>query len=120
MEVVMKKLIETIEHDKERAAQKDEQIKSLIESIRLMPGVQNPVAVNVQPAVIDPVVVRAEKVQRLAMNMRKSNRIKIFKASSDSDIQIFLKKFGEELNTLKQMVRIVNDLTKDEYLYTNL
>ena len=49
----------------------------LIDSIKNMPGGQNQVAVTVQPAVIDPVVVRAEKVQRLAMNMCKSNRIKI-------------------------------------------
>ena len=130
MEELMRKLIETqqqlaqsvasqqeqIKNNQERMLQKDEQIVSLIDSIKNMPGGQNQVAVTVQPAVIDPVVVRAEKVQRLAMNMRKSNRIKIFKASSDSDIQIFIKKFGEELNTLKQMVGIDNDLTKEEYV----
>ena len=76
MEDFMKQMVESM-------ARKDEQIASLIESIKSMPGVQNPVAVNVQPAVLDPVVVRAEKDQRLAMNMRKSNRIKISKASSD-------------------------------------
>ena len=60
---------------------------------------QQQVAVTVQPAAVAPDIVCAEKVQRLAMSMRKSNRIKVFKASGDSDIQIFLKRFGEELIT---------------------
>ena len=103
----MKKMAETV-------ALQQAQIADFINVIKAMPGIQNPVAVNVQPAIVVPAVVRAEKVQRLAMSMRKSNHIKIFKF--DSDIQIFIKKFGEELNTLKQMVGIDNDLTKDEYV----
>ena len=83
----------------ETAKLQQQQIAALIEAINIMPGVQNPVAVTVQPAVVDPALIRAEKVQRLAMSMRKSNRIKVFKASGDSDIQIFLKRFGEELIT---------------------
>ena len=103
----LKQMVETVKLQQE-------QIASLIESIKAMPGVANPVAVNVHPAPPDVAVVRADKVQRLALCMRKSNRIKLFKF--DSDIQIFIKKFGEELNTLKQMVGIDNDLTKDEYV----
>ena len=40
-----------------------------------MPGVSAPVAVTVQPAQVAVDVVRAEKVQKLAMCMHKSNRI---------------------------------------------
>ena len=50
------------------------------------------------------------------MSMCKSNRVKVFKASGDSDIQIFIKRFGEELITLKQMVGINDELTKQEYV----
>ena len=116
LEEILKLLADTLAEATVERVQHKEEMASLIESIKHMPGVQQPVALNVQPAVIDPVVVRAEKVQSLAMNMRKSNRIKIFKACSDSDIQMFIKKFGEELNTLKQMVGIDNDLTKGEYV----
>ena len=108
-EEYMKQLVETV-------ALQQGQINNLIETIKLMPGVQNPVAVTVEPAVIAPDVIRAEKVQRLALNMRKSNRIKIFKANNDSDIKLFIKKFDEELKSLKLMVGIVDDLTKEEYV----
>ena len=67
-EEYMKQLVETV-------ALQQGQISNLIETIKLMPGVQNPVAVTVEPAVVAPDVVRAEKVQRLSLNMRKSNRI---------------------------------------------
>ena len=48
--------------------------------------------------------------------MRKSNRIKVFKANNDSDIRKFIKKFGEELKSLKPMVGIDDALTKEEYV----
>ena len=101
MDETVKALLEQMKQQQERAAAKDVIIEGLLESIKNTQAAQQQVAVTVQPAVVDPDVVRAEKVQRLAMSMRKSNRIKVFKASGDSDIQIFIKKFGEELNTLK-------------------
>ena len=81
-----------------------------------MPGVAAPVAVTVQPAQVEANVVRAEKVQRLAMSMRKSNRIKVFRHTNDSDIRKYIKKFNEELKSLKPMVGINNDLTQPEYV----
>ena len=90
------------------------EMADLIASIKDIQAV--PPTVNVQPAPLDQNAVCAEKVQRLAMSMRKSNRVKVFKASGDSDIQIFLKRFGEELITLKQMVGINDDLSKQEYV----
>ena len=50
------------------------------------------------------------------MSMRKSNRVKLFKASGESDVQKFLKRFAEELVTLKQLVGIDDNLTKQEYV----
>ena len=89
-----------------------QQIASLIDAIKAMPGIANPMAVNVHTAPPDAVAVRADKVQRLALCMRKSNRIKPFRF--DSDIQIFIKRFGEELTSLKQINGIDFVLTRDE------
>ena len=91
----MRQLAETVE-------QQQDQIKSLIQALQRMPGVQEPVRVNVEPAVVADAVVRAEKVQKLALNMRKSNRLKPnpFKVTSDSDVKLFIKKFDEELKSL--------------------
>ena len=116
LEETLAEMAEKSNEQQSQILQQQNQIADLIEAIKLMPGVQNPVAVNVQPAPIDQAVVRAEKVQRLSINMRKSNRIKVFKASNDSDIRKFIKKFGEELKSLKPMVGIDDALTKEEYV----
>ena len=81
-----------------------------------MPGIARPVAVTVQPAQVDADIVRAEKVQKLSMCMRKSNRIKVFRHTNDSDIRKYIKKFEEELKSLKPMVGINNDLNRAEYV----
>ena len=60
--------------------------------------------------------VRAEKVQKINLNIRKSNRLKPFKVSNDSDIKLFLKKFDEELQNMKVMVGLNANLTKEEYV----
>ena len=96
--------------------QQQNQITSLIEAIMVMPGVNAPVAVTVQPAQIAAEVVRADKVQRLAMCMRKSNRIKVFRHSNESDIRKYIKKFDEELKSLKSVVGITDALTQAEYV----
>ncbi|CAL4100991.1 unnamed protein product, partial [Meganyctiphanes norvegica] len=111
----MSNLEEIIAKMAERSLEQQGQIAGLIEAIKAMPGVQNPVAVTVQPAVIDPAIARADKVQRLSMSMRKTNRIKEFKGN-DSDIRIFIKKFEGELATLKPMVGIADNLTDLEYI----
>ena len=108
-EECMRQLADTVQ-------QQQDQIKSLVQALQRMPGVQEPVRVNVQPAVIAAEVIRAEKVQKLALNMRKSNRFKPFKVTSDSDVKLFIKKFDEELKSLKIMVGIDFNLTKEEYV----
>ena len=113
-EQYLKQLMDTVVQQRDQMAAQQGQIADLVNALKAMPGVQRPVAVNVQPAPVDPNIVRTEKVQRLSLNLRKSNRIKVFKA--DSDIQVYLKKFGEELNSLKQMVGIDDDLSRDEYI----
>ena len=50
------------------------------------------------------------------MNIRKSNRLKLFKATAENDIELFLKKFKEELNNMKVLVGLDGDLTRNEYV----
>ena len=50
----MKQLVETV-------ALQQKRIANLIDAIQLKIGIAAPVAVNVQPAVVDPLVARAEK-----------------------------------------------------------
>ena len=59
---------------------------------------------------------RKEQIQNLVLNFRKTNKLKPFKGNSESDIDLFLKKFTEELNTNKLLVGLSNDLTRDEYV----
>ena len=59
---------------------------------------------------------RKEQFQTLVFNFRKTNRLKQFKGNSESDIDLFFKKFHEELNTNKILVGLSSDLTRDEYI----
>ena len=59
---------------------------------------------------------RKEQIQNLVLNFRKTNQLKPFKGNSEIDIDLFLKKFTEELNTNKLLVGLNNDLTRDEYV----
>ena len=87
------------------------QITELLQVLRAPP----PVRVDLQQPPVADAVVRAEKIQKLAINMRKSSRLKPFKVTADSDIKLFLKKFEEELKTMKAMVGVVDDLSKEEF-----
>ena len=84
--------------------------------VQLMEQLKSPPAVTFVPTAPNVDAVRKEKIQNLILNIRKSNRLKPFKGNSDSDIELFLKKFTEELNTIKVLVGINNDLTRDEYV----
>ena len=92
------------------------QIEGLIDAIKQMPGVTDPVRVTVNAPVDRAEDVRARKIQNLAINLRKSNRIKPFKVNDAADIRKYIKKFEEELKSLKPMVGIDNDLTQAEYV----
>ena len=84
----------------------------------LLQQIKNPAPLQVQyvPAAPNDADVRAEKVQKINLNIRKSNRLKLFKVSNDSDIKLFLKKFDEELQNMKVMVGLDENLTRDEYV----
>ena len=94
--------------------QQQKQIESLIDAIKVMPGVNAPVKVTVEATQPTPEEVKADKVQKLAVCMRKSNRVKPFRF--DQDILVFLKRFKEELASLKSICGINFDLSKEEYI----
>ena len=48
--------------------------------------------------------------------MRKNSRLKIYKHDGEADIRRYIKKFDEELKSLKVMVGNANDLEKAEYV----
>ena len=93
-----------------RSTLQDQRIATLMEQLK------NPAPVQYVPAAPNADAVRKEKVQGINLNIRKSNRLKIFKVSTDSDIKLFLKKFEEELNNMKVMVGLDGNLTRDEYV----
>ena len=90
----------------------DARIAALLEQLKQPP----PVQVQYIPAAPAAAEIRAEKVQKITLNIRKSNRLKPFKVSNDSDIKLFLKKFDEELQNMKVMAGLNGNLTKEEYV----
>ena len=63
-----------------------QQFNELLAAFRQIPQIGGELRAVVQPQQLDPVVVRAEKVQRLTLALRKSNKIRDFRDVSDSDI----------------------------------
>ena len=104
LQELLTRMVTKNEEQDARILAQQNQIQQLLQTL------QNPP----QPQVADGVL-RAEKIQKLAINMRKSARFKPFKVTADSDIKLFLKKYGEELRTMKAMVGIADELTKEEY-----
>ena len=82
-EEYMKQLMDTVVQQRDQMAAQQNQISDLVNALQAMPGVRNPVEVQVQPAPIAANVIRTEKVQKLSLNLRKSNRIKRYKADTD-------------------------------------
>ena len=93
-----------------RSAQQDQRIAQLLEQLK------NPAPVQFVPAAPNADNVRKDKVQSINLNIRKSNRLKLFKATAENDIELFLKKFKEELNNMKVLVGIDGTLTRNEYV----
>merc|ERR1711888_46458 len=61
------------------------------------------------------VVARAEKISKIQLNLRKSNKLKEFKESTEtSTVKEWLSRFDTEINTLKKMAGIAGDLSREE------
>ena len=85
----------------EQSKRSQAQVADLVATIQQMPGVAGPINVAVQQTAPDGAAVRADKVQRIAIGIRKSNRIKDFKHHKDSNVRMYIKKFDEEIKSLK-------------------
>ena len=94
----------------DRTAIQDNRIEELLQAVK------NPGPLQYMPAPVNDGDVRKAKVQSINLNIRKSNRLKLFKASTDNDIELFLKKITEELNNMKVLVGLTEDLTRNEYV----
>ena len=113
----MDERIEKLVHDAvEQGVESRQQLNELLKAFKNIPQIGGEIQAIVQPLQPDANVVRAEKVQRLTLALRKSNKIKDFKESSETDIKTWLKKFDFEIVALKRMVGIGDDLTKAEYI----
>ena len=89
----------------------DEKFATLIASI------QQPGPITVRAPDPDADAVRADKIQKVNVNMRRSQRFKPYKVSTDTDIKLFLKKFDEELTNVKSLVGLAGeDLKKEEFV----
>ena len=109
---LLAQLVARSEIQDKKMAEHQQTITELLQQIR------NPAPLRVQyvPAAPNDADVRADKVQKINLNIRKSNRLKLFKVSNESDIKLFLKKFNEELTNMKVMVGLDENLTRDEYV----
>ena len=87
-----------------------EQVTALCQTL----AAKGPVEVQVQPAQRNAADVRAERVQQLALNLRKSTRVKVYKP--EADVNVYLRKFAEEIKTLKHIAGIDDDLLRGEYV----
>ena len=101
---LLSRLVTSSEKHEERYVQQQGQIAELLKTLK------------VPPPGPDNGAIRAEKVQKINFNLRKSARLKPFRVSADSDIKLFLKRFDEELQNMKAMVGLNEVLSRDEYV----
>ena len=67
---------------------REKQLNDLITILQGIPQYGGEIRAVVQPAQPDPNAVRADKMQRLTLGLRKSNKIKDFKDTAESDIRL--------------------------------
>ena len=98
-----------------RDAEHKDEMNRLIEALAQRPQVQANQAgvVNQQP---DPVAVRASAVSRVALGLRKSQKLKDFKHCQESDIKKWLRMFDIEIEAIKKIAGINGNLERQEYV----
>ena len=100
----------------EQSNKSQQQMNELLAAMQRIPNVAGEIRAVVQPASVDNIAVRAEKIQRLTLGLRKSSKICDFKDTLESDIKEWLKKFDFVITALQRMVGINDDLTREEYI----
>ena len=110
----MKRLVELMTT---AAATMQEENLKLITALNARPAAPAGGAAGV-PAVpaVDPAVVRGEKMAKLNFALRKSVKIKDFKEAQDVSIRDWIKRFDQEIQAVKKMSGINDNLTRDEMI----
>merc|ERR1711942_415131 len=90
-----------ISQQNDQLKESQDQIKALIEALKNTNGP-------------DVGAIRAEKVQKITLNLCKSSKLKPFKISQD--VKMFQKLFIEQLTIMKAAVGITDDLSREEYI----
>ena len=88
---LLAQLVARSETQDQKMAEQQQTITALLQQqTALLQQIKNPAPLQVQyvPAAPNVDEVRAEKVQKINLNVRKSNRLKLFKVSNDSDIKL--------------------------------
>ena len=65
-------------------------------------------------AVAAAVIAHAEKISKLGIALRKSYKVKEFKDNHEGSVKEWLTRWDQEINTLKKMCNIADDLTRGE------
>ena len=107
-----------LEQQSQIAEQQNKLIEQQNQITALLQTMQNPppLTVEYRPPQVADAEIKAEKVRKINFTLRKSSRLKPFKISADLDIKLFLKKFDEELKTMKVMVGLTDALVKEEFV----
>ena len=98
-----------------RDVEHKDEMNRLIAALAQRPQVQANQAgvVNQQP---DPVAVRASALSRVALGLRKSQKLKDFKHCQESDIKKWLRMFDIEVGAIKKIAGINGNLERQEYV----
>ena len=75
----------------------------------------HPGAGHAPPALPDAAQLRAEKLAKLSLTLRKSGKLRDFKDSQQSNVREWVKRFDQEIEQLKKMSGINDALTDREY-----
>ena len=93
--------------------QQKEDMNRLIAALAERPQPNQAGVVNQQP---DPVAMRASALSRVALGLRKSQKLKDFQYGQDSDIKQWLRKFDIEVKAIKKIAGLDGDLERQEYV----
>ena len=86
----------------------------LITALNARPAAPGGAAVVPAAPAVDPAIVRGEKMAKLNFALKKSVKIKDFKEAQELDIRDWLKRFDQEIQAVKKMSGINDNLTRDE------
>ena len=105
-------LLEGIRGEGERST--DDVLKVLLKTVEQNTAILKKLTDNEAANVPNPVAVRAEKISKLNLALRKSGKIKDFKDNQDVSVKEWIRKYESEILVLKRMSGIDDNLTSDE------